>query len=185
MAVVRVEPARHDVVAEVPYRNETDLVARIAFRELDYAGVPDGLPLDPAAAMREMADITSPFENEPDDLLAEMPKFGWPTVVVSGGRDLTTPPSVAERIASLIPGATLVRLPTAGHSVLDTRERAAFAIIDAVRNDDIGRLSGPELDALPSRPALRMLVSAISAAAAVESALPAAVPRVVQRVTAS
>ena len=170
---------------KVPYRNETDLVARIAFRELNYAGVPDGLPLDPAVAMREMTDITAPFENEPYDLVAEMPKFGWPTVVVSGGRDLTTPPSVAERIASLIPGATLVRLPTAGHSVLDTRERAAFAIIDAVRNDEIGRLSAPELDALPGRPALRLLVSAISAAAAVESALPAAVPRAMQRVTAS
>ena len=58
--------------------------------------------------------------------------------------------------------------------MLDTRERAAFAIIDAVRNDEIGRLSGPELDALPGRLALRLLVSAISAAAAVESALPAA-----------
>ena len=170
---------------KAPYRNEIDLVARIAFRELDYAGVPDGLPLDPAAAMREMTDITASFESEPYDLVAEMPAFDWPTVVVSGGRDLTTPPSVAERIAALIPGAALVRLPTAGHSVLDTRERAAFAMIEAVRSDDIGRLSAPELDALPGRPAIRLMVSAISAAAAIESALPAAVPRVVQRVTAS
>jgi pimeloyl-ACP methyl ester carboxylesterase len=170
---------------KAPYRNEIDLVARIAFRELDYAGVPDGLPLDPAAAMREMTDITASFESEPYDLVAEMPKFDWPTVVVSGGRDLTTPPSVAERIASLIPGATLARLPTAGHSVLDTRERAAFAVMEAVRSDDIGRLSAPELDVLPGRPAIRLMVSAISVAAAVESVLPAAVPRVVQRVKAS
>ena len=104
---------------------------------------------------------------------------------MSCGRDLTTPPSVAERIAALIPGAALVRLPTAGHSVLDTRERAAFAIIDAVRNDEIGRLSGPKLDALPGRLALRLLASAISAAAAVESALPSMLPRAMRRVTAS
>ena len=112
---------------------------------------PTACRLDPAAAMREMADVTASFENEPYDLVAEMPKFDWPTVVVSGGRDLTTPPSVAERIASLIPGATLVRLPTAGHSVLDTRERAAFAVIEAVRNGDIATLSAmaPALDALP------------------------------------
>ena len=89
----RAEPARTDVAArKAPYRNEIDLVGRIAFRELNYAGVPDGLPLDPAAAMREMTDIPAPFEAEPYDLVAEMPKFAWPTVVISGGRDLTTPP---------------------------------------------------------------------------------------------
>jgi proline iminopeptidase len=166
-------------VGKVPYRHESDLVARIAFRELNYGGVPDGLPLDPAAAMHEMADVAAPFEAEPYDFVTEMPRFDWPTVVVSGGRDLTTPPAVAERIASLIPGAALVPLPTAGHSVLDTREQAAFAVMDAVWNDNIGQLPAvaPELDALPGRPAFRLLVSAIAAAAAVESALPAAVPR--------
>ncbi len=61
-----------------------------------------------------------------------MPKFTWPTVVISGGRDLTTPPAVAERIAGLMPGAVLVRLPTTGHSVLDTKERAALRIAAAV-----------------------------------------------------
>ena len=70
-----------------------------------------------------------------------MPKFAWPTVVISGGRDLITPPAVADRIASLVPAAVLMRLPTAGHSVLDTRERAALAIIDAVRNDEDGPLA--------------------------------------------
>ena len=172
---------------KAPYRNEIDLVGRIAFRELNYAGVPDGLPLDPAAAMREMTDITMPFDTEPYDLVAEMPKFAWPTVVISGGRDLTTPPAVADRIASLIPAAVLMRLPTAGHSVLDTRERAAFAVVEAVRNDEIANLPAlaPKLDTLPTRPALRLLVSAISAAAAVESALPSALPRAVRRVTTS
>jgi proline iminopeptidase len=172
---------------KVPYRNEADLVGRIAFRELNYPGVPDGLPLDPAAAIPEMTDIAAPFETEPYDLVTEMPRFDWPTVVVSGGRDLTTPPAVAERVASLIPDAVLLRLPTAGHSVLDTRERAAFAVIEAVRHDNIDQLPAvaPDLDALPGRCAIRLLVSAISAAASVESALPASVPRAVRWVTAS
>ena len=43
---------------KAPYRNEIDLVGRIAFRELNYAGVPDGQPLDPAAAIHEMTTST-------------------------------------------------------------------------------------------------------------------------------
>lgn len=159
---------------KAPYRNEVDLVGRIAFRELNYAGEPDGLPLDPSEAMRKMTVDVPAFEAEPYDLVAKMPTFGWPTVVISGGRDLTTPSAVAEQIASLIPGAVLVRLPTTGHSALDTRERAVIAVAHAVVNGDLERLSaaGPALDALPTRPAMRMLVSAISAAAVVEGALP-------------
>lgn len=41
------------LMRKAPYRFEDDLVGRIAFRELDYAGEPDGLPLDPAVAMRQ------------------------------------------------------------------------------------------------------------------------------------
>ena len=54
-------------------------------------------------AIRETLTETAAFEAEPYDLVAEMPKFDWPTVVISGGRDLITPPAVAERIASLVP----------------------------------------------------------------------------------
>lgn len=164
---------------KAPYRNEVDLVSRIAFRELNYAGVPDGLPLDPAEAIAEIAEASAPFEREPYDLAAAMPEYSWPTVVLSGGRDLTTPPVVAERIAALIPGAVLVSLPTAGHSVLDTRERAAFAVIEAVRSDGTANLPtlALDLDSLPGQPGLRLLISAISAAAAVESALPSVLHR--------
>ena len=41
---------------KMPYRNESDLVGPIGFRELNFHGTPDGLPLDPAVAMRESAD---------------------------------------------------------------------------------------------------------------------------------
>ena len=168
--------ARLDQLAtrKAPYRNEADLVSRIAFRELNYAGIPDGLPLDPAADMLEFAGTVpsfEPFEAEPYDLVAAMPHFRWPTVVISGGRDLTTPPAVAERIAELVPDAVLLRMPTAGHSVLDSRERAALAVIEAVRAGSADRLQGDRLDELPGRAALRLLIAAISVAATAESVL--------------
>ena len=168
---------------KTPYRNEADLVSRIGFRELNYGGIPDGEPLDPAIAFREFAANPVEFEAEPYDLVSEMPKFCWPTVVVSGARDLTTPPSVAERIAALIPGAVLLTLPTAGHSVLDSRQRVALGIAQAVRDGQAGQLPSraAQLDALPSGPGLRLLVGVLKTAAAVE----AAVPRMPVRSTSS
>lgn len=165
---------------KVPFRYEIDLVRRIAFRELDYASEPDGLPLDPAAAIREIVSDTDAFEAEPYDLVAEMPKFTWPTVVVSGGRDLTTPPAVAERVASLIPNVVLLKLPTMAHSALDFREPAALAIAGAVCRGEFDSLTGqgPALDALPARPALRVLWKAVELAAIAEGALPAVAPLV-------
>jgi pimeloyl-ACP methyl ester carboxylesterase len=167
---------------KAPYRNEVDLVGRIAFRELDYVGEPDGLPLDPSEVLQGMAEkIAGPtpaFEAEPYDLVTEMPRFSWPTAVISGGRDLTTPPAVAERVSSLIPGSALIRLPTAAHSALDTRERAALEIAKAVIRGETADLPGRglELDALPGNPAVRLLVSAIAAAAAIESVVPTGLP---------
>ena len=177
--------AAYTVGRKAPYRNETDLVGRIGYRELNYGGIPDGLPLDPAAAMREFASDDTEFEAEPFDLVEEMPRFGWPTVVISGGRDLTTPPAVAERIADLVPGAVLVRLATTGHSVLDTKESAALRIAGLVATGRYAALPGQAatLDTLPNRPALRLMVSAIAAAARVEAALPEVVPRLVHRAT--
>lgn len=172
---------------KAPYRNEEDLVSRIAFRELNFAGEPDGLPLDPAVVMREIHDPAVEFEREPFDLVTAMPQFSWPTAVLSGGRDLTTPPAVARQIADLIPGATLVTLPTSGHSVLDTRERAALEVIGALRIGAVEILAdrGVELDNLPVNVLVRAAITVISAASAVESKLPAAVPRIVSRIRVS
>lgn len=160
---------------KVPYRFEPDLVSRIAFRELDYAAEPDGLPLDPAVAAREtFANITA-FEAEPFDLMAELPGFGWPTVVISGGRDLVTPPAVAERIASLVPNPVLLMLPTMAHSALDFREPAALTIAGAVCRGEFDGLTAraPTLDRIPARPEVRVLWKAVAAAAAAEGAMPA------------
>lgn len=80
-------PVQHKLNRKAPYRYEIEVVSRIAFRELGYAAEPDGLPLDPAVVVRETLSETAAFEAEPYDLEAEMPKSGWPTMVVSGGRE--------------------------------------------------------------------------------------------------
>lgn len=172
------DEANRFILRKVPYRNEVDLVGRIAFRELDFAGEPDGLPLDPSPALAQMADEmpgpTPLFESEPYDLEASMPGFSWPTAVISGSRDLTTPPALAEQIAALIPQAALVRMPTTAHSVLDTRERAALEIAKAAVDGRIPELPAraEELDALPANVELRVLVGALAAATAVEGVIP-------------
>ena len=179
--------ARFMFERKAPYRHESDLVGRIGYRELNYAAVPDGKPLDPAIAFREFATDTTEFEAEPFDLIDEMPKFTWQTVVISGGRDLITPPAVARRIVSLVPGAVLVDLATAGHSAIDLRERAALDIAKAVYDGTSSGLPAraKKLDSTPGGRAVRLLIWGIAAAAAVEQVLPAAVPRTVQRVMAS
>jgi proline iminopeptidase len=172
---------------KTPYHHEPDLVERIGYRELNYGAVPDGEPLDPALAMRETASGEVDYVAEPFDFIDEMPKFTWPTVVISGGRDLITPPAVARRIVSLVPGAVLVNLATAGHSAIDLRERAALDIIKAtyegVSSDLPARAD--KLDSTPGGLGVRILIWGIASAAAIEQALPVALPRTGHRVTAS
>ena len=168
----------------VPYHNEMDLVNRIAFRELDYLGRPDGLPLDPSAGMDRWAELMPgaipDFEGEPYDLSAAMPAFDWPTAVLSGGRDLTTPPAIAARVAALIPGAVLVTLPTAAHSLHDTRERAALRVAETVftgRESVVPELvglagRGAELDALPANASVRLAGVALTAVSTAEQLIP-------------
>jgi hypothetical protein len=103
-----------------------------------------------------------------------MPNFGWPTAVVSGGRDLITPPAVADRVASLLPNAALLSLPSMAHSALDFREPVALAAADAVRRGDLDGLAAQAsaLDALPPRPEVRLLWKLIETAVAAEGVLP-------------
>ena len=172
---------------KTPYHHEPDLVEHIGYRELNYGAVPDGGPLDPALAYREIASGDADFVAEPYDLVTAMPGFTWPTAVISGGRDLTTPRAVARRIADLIPDSALIELPTSGHSVIDTRERSAFDVVKAVYAGEMYELPSraAQLDKAPSVLSVRLLVWAIGAAAVAESAVPSAVPRVVRAVTPS
>jgi len=81
----------------------------------------------------------------------------------------------------------LVTLATAGHSAIDLRERAALDIVKALYDGASDGLPAraAKLDSTPSGLVVRLLVWGIAAAGALEQALPAAVPRTVQRVTAS
>lgn len=170
---------------KAPYRNEPDLVNRIAYRELNYGATPDGKPFDPAVAYREANTATTEFDAEPFDLVDQMPNFTWPTVVISGGRDLITPPTVAQRVASLIPNAVLVNLATAGHSIVDLRESAALDVVKEIYGGTLQTLPEHEaaLDSKPAGLGVRALVWGIEAAAALESAVPAVIPRTVRRAT--
>jgi proline iminopeptidase len=163
------QAARMYFAHETAYHHEPELVER--------------QPLDPAVTFREMATGDVDFEAEPFDLIADMPKFTWPTVVVSGGRDLTTPPAVARRIAALIPQSVLVELPTLGHSLIDTRERAALEIAKAVYAGRVDELPGraAQLASAPTVMSIRLLSMAIGVASVAESAVPSAVPRLVRR----
>lgn len=164
---------RRLLVRKTPYRHEPDLVEHIGYRELNYGAAPDGLPLDPAVAFRESATGEPDFVEEPYDLVREMPGFDWPTVVISGSRDLITPPAVAHRIADLIPQAQLVELSTAGHSVLDMRERCALEIVSSVYAGDLSELPSRsvELDRNVDL-SMQLLVRGITTATTVESLLP-------------
>ncbi|MDH6244507.1 proline iminopeptidase [Mycobacterium sp. OTB74] len=166
---------------KTPYRHEPDLVGHIGYRELNYGAEPDGLPIDPALAYRELATGEKDFVAEPYDLVSEMPNFEWPTVVLSGGRDLTTPPAVARRIAELIPRSVLVELPTAGHSVLDQRERSALAVARAVRDGQLDDLPSrtAELD-MPNLP-LRLMTRGIVTAMAAEGMVPPVLPQTLRQ----
>lgn len=164
---------------ETAFHHEPDLVERIAYRELNYGATPDGGPIDPAVALREIASGSVEFVAEPYDLVTAMPGFSWPTAVISGGRDLTTPAPVARRIAALTPRSTLVELPTAGHSILDTREQAALRICQAMTAGTIPDLSSraAELDQLPANLTVRLLVGGVALAAKAEAVVPDGVPR--------
>jgi hypothetical protein len=110
-----------------------------------------------------------------------------PTVVISGGRDLTTPRAVAERIVELIPAAVLVDMPSSGHGIIDTKERSALDVVTAVYAGETAELPSrsAQLDVASSLLSVRLLVGAITAASAAESVVPSAVPRAVRHVTTS
>jgi pimeloyl-ACP methyl ester carboxylesterase len=53
---------------------------------------------------------------EREGVAAELPQVRTPTLVLVGEEDVATVPAKSERIRDLITGATLVRIPGAGHS---------------------------------------------------------------------
>ncbi|WP_277212672.1 alpha/beta fold hydrolase [Isoptericola croceus] len=158
----------------MPFVMEFDLVARIAFRELNYAPEPDGGPFDPATAFRAVADRHEPFAGEPLDLPAHWAGFDWPLAVLSGERDLRTPRLLSESVVRTAPDGALVPLLGAGHSALDTHAQAATAAITAVREQAHHELGAEpdRLAALPRDGASRHMATILRAGLTVESLIP-------------
>ena len=131
--------AAYTVGRKAPYRNETDLVGRIGYRELNYGGTPDGLPLDPAAAMREFASArhgvrgraVRPGRRDAQVRLADRGDLRRPRSdhAARGGRAHRRPR----------PGRGAGATGPTGHSVLDTKESAALRIAAPVA---AGRYAG-------------------------------------------
>lgn len=132
--------ARDDSIVRVPGVYEFDLAGVIGFRELGYGGVPDGLPLDPALTYGPLAPAFPAFDSEPVDLSRAVREFDWPLVLLSGRRDLRTPPAIAERVAAASPDATLVRIEN-GHSALETHPEALLATAAALASGAHRRLA--------------------------------------------
>lgn len=122
-----------DVTKSRPFVMEFDLVGRIAFTELDYGAPhdPSSGPLSNGSMFTELAGRFPAFGGEPYDLRRALPQFDWPLVVLSGDRDIRTPPSTAQDIVALAPNATLVPLAGQGHSALDTAPGVALQAMRA------------------------------------------------------
>lgn len=137
----------------VRYLMEPDLVAGIAYGQLGYGLPPDGGPLDPQLLFAAVAGEQPPFRGEPVDLREKVPDYPWPVVVISGERDLRTPPPVARRLADLAPRSRFIPIARMGHSALDVHRRAMLTVCEAVLRGTLDQvLAHPgALAALPRR----------------------------------
>lgn len=144
--------SRDESIVTVPGVYEFDLVGVIGFRELGYGGQADGLPLDPALTYAPLASAFPPFEAEAVDLGEAVGDFAWPMVLLSGSRDLRTPPAIAHRVAAAAPDAVLVQIEN-GHSALETHPEALLAAAAALSSGQHEHLPARAvaLDNLPRR----------------------------------
>ena len=153
-----------EISASRPFMMEFDLVGEIAFRELDYAAAPDGGALDLANSFSEAAQHFSAFDREPFDLPAEVSAFTWPTVIISGDRDIRTPRAVAEEIRDRIPNAILLPVGDHGHSALDTHPGLALdvtlAAVSSIRASGTIEPSALPTDAHGTRQLMQRIVHA-------------------------
>lgn len=136
---------RAESEAHVPGFYEFDLVGAIAFRELGFGPDPDGSALDPSLTYAPVADRFPHFAGEPFDLPSAAADFDWPTVLLTGTRDMRTPAAVARRVAATAPDTVLVAIEN-GHSALESHP---LALLHALQ-----RLTRGEQDRLPAESAL-------------------------------
>ena len=138
--------------AHVPGFYEFDLVGAIAFRELGFGPDPDGSALDPSLTYASVADRFPRFAGEPFDLPAAAAGFDWPTVLLTGSRDLRTPAAVARRVAAAAPDTVLVEIDN-GHSALESHPLALLHALQRLSLGEQRRLPAESgmMNALPRR----------------------------------
>lgn len=109
---------------------EFDLVAQIAYGELHWGMMPDHGIFDPAFGF---CDENAPaFTGEHYDLRTQLQEVNTAALVLTGDRDLRTPPPVAAEAADRLPDGALVTIPGHGHSALDTRPTMLLDAIGAI-----------------------------------------------------
>lgn len=123
---------RGEISRVVPFRMEFDLVGEIAFRELGYGREDSHTQLTQSGQFADSAADFSPFTPPSVPLSAQLDRFTWPTVLLSGDRDLRTPRSESARIAELVPEPHLIPIRRHGHSALDFAPQLALGVFQAV-----------------------------------------------------
>ncbi|MCW2970427.1 MAG: alpha/beta hydrolase [Solirubrobacterales bacterium] len=88
-----------------------------------------------------------------------------PTLILSGGQDLRTPTADAQRVAAMIPGSQLVRVPYTGHSVIgsDLSGCARSAVADFFAGSAVKPCVGT-VDRFPPAPRAPSGISALAPA---------------------
>jgi pimeloyl-ACP methyl ester carboxylesterase len=99
-------------------------------------------PFDPATVFRfSLAPFCASWpEAGPNPPVEENPLPGVPTLLLSGNNDMRTPQEDAAKLAAQLPKATLVRVPSTGHSVVgsDIFGCATRALRHFFRGEPIG-----------------------------------------------
>src|SRR5699024_1034926 len=156
-----------------PYLVEHDLTARIAHTELGGGHHADGGPLDPLLHEAEQARAVPPFRGEQLDLHELAPAITAPTLVLTGTQDLISPPRIAHDLAARIPGARLLEVPGARHSIPDTRSRILQAAARGSARAAAQRRRAPGA-ARPPGPATRSATPAAGSSRSPPAGAPAA-----------
>lgn len=126
---------------DMAYFVEPKLVRGISFGQLGYGLPSDGQPLDPQPHMLKHAGDAPEFKGDPVNLEAELSGYSWPTVVMSGERDLRTPRTVAEKIVSSVQRGTLIPIADTGHSMIDSHQLAVIEVVRGVVDSGEHRLA--------------------------------------------
>jgi pimeloyl-ACP methyl ester carboxylesterase len=88
----------------------------------------------PAATRRAMVRAEDPWLRSNVNL-GELQGLDIPTLIITGARDVITPPVNSRRLAAAVPGAELHLVPRAGHSFLFQQPIRTARLLDAFLSD--------------------------------------------------